>query len=59
MKLSSMLALTTAIGGLAAAPAFAQQTPAPASAPEAPEKAMSGGHFYPGGGINPDFLDRD
>jgi hypothetical protein len=54
-----MLALTTAIGGLAAAQAFAQQTPAPASAPEAPEKAMSGGHFYPGGGINPDFLDRD
>jgi hypothetical protein len=55
MKLSYLLAVATAIGGFAAAPAFAQQTPAPA--PPEPEKSSA--HFYFGGGANLYFLDRD
>jgi opacity protein-like surface antigen len=58
MKLISMLAVATAIGGVAAAPAFAQDTPAPAPAPVEPEKPHTSG-FYVGGGINLYFLDRD
>ncbi len=59
MKLMSVLAVATAIGGVSAAPAFAQ-APAPA-APEAPPKPEKPGHsgFYVGGGINLYFLDRD
>lgn len=59
MKLMSVLAVATAIGGVSAAPAFAQ-APAPA-APEAPPEPAKTDHsgFYFGGGINLYFLDRD
>ena len=53
MKIVSALAIS-AIGGLLAAPAFAQQQPA---APAAAKSDNSG--FYVGGGINLYFLDRD
>lgn len=55
MKFTTLLAIATAIGGAAAAPAFAQDTPAPTTAPE----AMQASGFYAGGGINLYFLDRD
>jgi len=58
MKLVSVLAAATAMGGVCAAPAFAQETPAPAPAPAAPEMPDDSG-FYVGGGINLYFLDRD
>jgi hypothetical protein len=59
MKLLSLLAVTTAIGGVCAAPAMAQDTPAPAPAPAAEPEAPSRSGFYVGGGINLYFLDRD
>lgn len=49
------IAAALAMGGILAAPAFAQDTPAPAPQPET--KDNSG--FYAGGGINLYFLDRD
>lgn len=57
MKLTSALAIAMAAGGVCAAPAFAQDTPAPAPA-AAPEKPSASG-FYAGVGINLYFLDRD
>ena len=66
MKLLSLLAVATAIGGVCAAPAHAQGTPAPAPPPPAPAPAPavvpdlpSESGFYIGGGINLYFLDRD
>jgi hypothetical protein len=56
MKLITALAIAAASGGVCAAPAFAQEAPAPA--PAAPEKPSASG-FYAGGGINLYFLDRD
>jgi hypothetical protein len=56
MKLTTLLAVAAAMGGVCAAPAFAQDAPAPAQA--APEKSHASG-FYLGGGINLYFLDRD
>ena len=58
MKLLSLLAVTTAIGGVCAAPAMAQDTPAPAPASAEPETSNGSG-FYAGAGINLYFLDRD
>jgi hypothetical protein len=57
MKLSSVLAVATAVSGLSAMPAFAQQAPVPA--PAAPVDPQSTSGFYVGGGINLYFLDRD
>jgi Outer membrane protein beta-barrel domain len=59
MKLLSLLAVTTAIGGLCAAPAMAQNSPAPAPAPAAEPEAPQASGFYAGAGINLYFLDRD
>jgi Outer membrane protein beta-barrel domain len=56
MKLITALAIAAASGGMCAAPAFAQDTPAPS--PAAPETPSAGG-FYAGAGINLYFLDRD
>lgn len=56
MKLLTLLAVTTAIGGVCAAPAIAQDAPAPA--PAQPEASQASG-FYAGAGINLYFLDRD
>ena len=58
MKLKTLLAVATAVGGVCAAPAYAQETPAPAPAPPKPEASHASG-FYAGGGINLYFLDRD
>jgi|APLow6443716910_1056828.scaffolds.fasta_scaffold335833_1 opacity protein-like surface antigen len=58
MKLKTLLAVATAVGGVCAAPAYAQETPAPAPAPPKPEAPHASG-FYAGGGINLYFLDRD
>jgi hypothetical protein len=55
MKIVTVLA-AMAIGGVTAAPAFAQEQPAPA--PETPAGPDNSG-FYIGGGINLYFLDRD
>ena len=59
MKLVSLLAVATAIGGVCAAPAIAQETPAPAPAPAVVPDLPSESGFYIGGGINLYFLDRD
>ena len=59
MKLLSLLAVATAIGGVCAAPAAAQGTPAPAPAPAIVPDLPSESGFYFGGGINLYFLDRD
>lgn len=59
MKLLSLLAVATAIGGVCAAPAAAQGTPAPAPAPAVVPDLPSESGFYFGGGINLYFLDRD
>ena len=59
MKLVSLLAVATAIGGVCAAPAIAQETPAPAPAPAVVPDLPSESGFYFGGGINLYFLDRD
>lgn len=58
MKLLSLLAVTTAIGGVCATPALAQETPAP-PAPAAQPEGPSASGLYLGGGINLYFLDRD
>jgi hypothetical protein len=58
MKLKTLLAVATAVGGVCAAPAYAQETPAPAPAPPKTEAPHASG-FYAGGGINLYFLDRD
>ena len=58
MKLLSLLAVTTAVGGVCAAPAMAQDTPAPQPAQAEPEAPHASG-FYAGAGINLYFLDRD
>lgn len=59
MKLTTLLAVATAMGGVCAAPAFAQEGSAAEEAPAAtPEKAYASG-FYAGAGINLYFLDRD
>ena len=63
MKVLSLLAVATAIGGVCVAPAAAQGSGAPAPAP-APAPAVvpdlpSESGFYFGGGINLYFLDRD
>lgn len=55
MKLLSLLAVTTAIGAVCAAPAMAQEQAAPIPAPE----TSAGSGFYAGAGINLYFLDRD
>ena len=52
----TLLAVATAIGAVCAAPAFAQEAPAPAT--PTPEKPNASG-FYAGGGINLFFLDRN
>lgn len=54
MKIRS-IAAALLLGGVIAAPAYAQDTPAPAAEPE---KTDNSG-FYVGGGINLYFLDRD
>jgi len=59
VKLLSLLAVATAIGGVCAAPAAAQGTPAPAPAPAIVPDLPSESGFYFGGGINLYFLDRD
>jgi opacity protein-like surface antigen len=51
------IAAALIVGGIAAAPVYAQETPAPAPAPEPEKKDNSG--FYAGAGINLYFLDRD
>lgn len=56
MKIKS-IAAALLLGGLVAAPAYAQETSAPPPAPE-PETTDNSG-FYVGGGINLYFLDRD
>jgi hypothetical protein len=59
MKLTTLLAVATAIGGVSAAPAFAQDTPAPAPAEPTPVERPWESGFYLGGGANLYFLDRD
>ena len=56
MKIET-IAAALLMGGIVAAPAYAQETPAPAPAP-APETTDNSG-FYAGAGINLYFLDRD
>lgn len=51
------IAAALLMGGVAAAPVYAQEAPAPAPAPEPEKKDNSG--FYLGGGGNLYFLDRD